>query len=529
MLANLHLGEDDPLSNALGRIRRTKDFPTISKYLAEINAKLSESTAETSASELANIIVKDYGLTNKLLKLVNSAFYGIVTGKVSTITRAVVLLGYDNVRIAAVSLMLFEHFKRKSSAKDLKDATIRSFWCGLFAKEIAQKLLEIDSEEVFICAMLHQLGKLLTIYHMPLDFEEIKFRVKNEKIPEKQAVHDVLGTTYKSIGLAVAREWNFPESICQTMIPLTAEELSIRNANIDPLRMLSCFADSFADIIATVPFHRRNSAVKHLLGTYKHTTIQLSSEQLDAMMAVCLDKLYQHADALQFSVVESDFMQRLLGPDTKEKTQSDGGAGQHLMSQEPKPPFRLDRAEKFTVDQTVATESQDAVNIILGGIQEISNAMMAGQDINNIAQMSLEVIYRALNCQRALLFIHKIRSKIMEVRYGYGAEAQQFIGKLAFNIDVSPPKDLFSESVQGGLDLFVDNVNAPELRGVIPGWYRDSIDAKAFVFLPVVYQDLCVGGYYMDLDFYGSVINPVEHRYLSMLRNQVILAIKIGH
>jgi HD-like signal output (HDOD) protein len=97
------------LEKVLRRIRRTKDFPTISKFVIEINRKLAENTIHSSASELANFILKDYALTNKLLKLVNSAFYGFVSGKVTTVTRAVVVLGYDNVRLAAASLLLFDH------------------------------------------------------------------------------------------------------------------------------------------------------------------------------------------------------------------------------------------------------------------------------------------------------------------------------------------------------------------------------------------------------------------------------------
>ena len=71
---------DKNLKKILKRIRRTKDFPSISTYLVEINNRLSDTTAHTSASDLANVILKDYALTNKLLKLVNSAFYGFVAG-----------------------------------------------------------------------------------------------------------------------------------------------------------------------------------------------------------------------------------------------------------------------------------------------------------------------------------------------------------------------------------------------------------------------------------------------------------------
>ena len=63
---------------------------------------------------------------------------------------------------------------------------------------------------------------------------------------------------------------------------------------------------------------------------------------------------------------------------------------------------------------------------------------------------------------------------------------------------------------------------------MIPEWYRQGIDARSFVFLPVVHKKVCVGAYYADMDDSGPFINALEHRYLAMLRNQFILAIKIA-
>lgn len=99
------------LERMINRIGRTDEFPAISRYLAEINQKLASNPETSNASELANVILKDYALTNKMLKLVNSAFYGLTAGKVTTVTRAVVVLGYENIRLATLSLVLFEHFK----------------------------------------------------------------------------------------------------------------------------------------------------------------------------------------------------------------------------------------------------------------------------------------------------------------------------------------------------------------------------------------------------------------------------------
>jgi HD-like signal output (HDOD) protein len=519
----------DPLERALLRVSRTRDFPTISKYVIEINQKLSDSCIQSSASELANIILKDYALTNKLLKLVNSAFYGFVGGKITTITRAVVLLGYDNVRLAAISLVLFEHFKGKSSMRDLKDATIGSFWCGLLAKEIAKMQYMIDPEEAFICSLLHQLGKLLAIYHMPDEYREIKYRVSQQGDNEMKTVKQVLGVSYMALGIAVAKQWNFPEGIFNTMAWLSAEDLEDKSKRIDPLCALSNFTHALFRIINEVRRDRRDSAMRSLLDRYS-AYVTISYKQLTTVMALCQECLYNHADALQISLDECDFLMRLCdgfasapgcGPG-----ESNGQAGADPGNYQA---FQLtDRQANGSSAPVPAGD--DAVSIIMSGVQEIGSVMLGDHDISDVALMSLEIIYRALQCNRTILFINEGSQKEMAARYGYGAGIQRIVGRIRFGIDApgQEQEDLFLRSIHSGKDLIVNDSHAPELFPMIPQWYRKAINAQAFVFLPITYQSICVGAYYADMEEVGPPISALDHKYLSLLRNQLILAIKMG-
>lgn len=519
-------GTDSPIEKVLQRIDRTEDFPTISKYVIEINKKLSENAIHSSASELANMILKDYALTNKLLKLVNSAFYGFLTGKVTTVTRAVVVLGYDNVRLAAVSLLLFDHFESRSGARDLKDAAISSFWCGLIAKEIAKIQGGIDPEEAFICAMLHQLGKLLTIHHLPKEYQEIKARVAQGGGKEARVVHQVLGVSYKSLGLAVARQWSFPESILKSMEPLPLEALKEKGPGVTPLCAVANFSNALCGIVNSVP-EQRAAAIKDLLGRYKNH-ILVSGKQLMTLMVASLKSLHKHADALQFSVKESDFMVRLSGDCTD--TQPDGGginrddaSGPHA---EKKPAFRL-AGDEVLDEIDPDTDGEDAASIIMSGVQEVSSAMIGTFEINDVALMSLEVIYRALRCQRALLFINDGHSNLMEARFGYGPDIQRLVGRLQFSTDTDANADLFSLSLAKGKDLVVEDAHDSQLHPLLPPWYRKNLDAKAFLFMPVVYQKICIAAYYADQNVCRAPLNTTAQKNLSLLRNQLILAIKM--
>jgi len=143
------------------RMRHKGDLPAFSEHIIEINSKLSSLTAITfsSAGDLSKIILKDFSLTSKLLKVVNSALYATLSGNVTTVSKAVLLLGFEKIRMIAVTLMLFEHLQSKTQATELKEAAIGSFMSGLIAMDVADNMKLGGREEVFICAMLHSLGR----------------------------------------------------------------------------------------------------------------------------------------------------------------------------------------------------------------------------------------------------------------------------------------------------------------------------------------------------------------------------------
>ena len=168
--------------------------------------------------------------------------------------------------------------------------------------------------------------------------------------------------------------------------------------------------------------------------------------------------------------------------------------------------------------------TRNSKDIIMEGIQELSQIMMADNDIETIAVMSLEILYRALDFQRALMFIQDSASKQMVVRYGYGHHCQQLIGKVNFQLGAS--KDLFNLSIQVGKDVIVADSYDEKMTHLIPSWYHEKIDAPAFVFLPIIFQKACIGALYADRDTEGLPMSETEHRYLGMLRNQLVLSIK---
>jgi HD-like signal output (HDOD) protein len=507
---------DKALETIIKRIHRAADFPAVSTYLIEINKKISKTNINSSASDLANLILKDYALTSKILKLVNSAFYGFMAGKVTTVSRAVVILGYDNVRMLAVGLVLFDHFRSRFKVQDLKAEVNCSFWRGLVARQIAALSTELDPEEAFICGLLYRLGKLLTIFHLPEAYNEIKRQSAPDGSNERAVARQILGVSYQSLGVSIARQWALPRVICDAMAPIPPERLEEKSANFSPLNILANFTDALGRTVISVPLSKREGALKSLLDRYRHH-LAISPRQLREVLTAGLEGVRQHAKAIELDTRNCEFLQRLAG---EKKMDACEAADQKQINT-----YHLVNS-KGPQASTNPANPDDPVSIIMEGIQEITASMTEDHSLNDVALMSIEIMYRALHSNRVIMFINERQQGLMEARFGYGLDIKRYVGKLTFTIDTAP--DLFSQSIASGRDLVVADSHSPDLLHLIPPWFKEGIDAEAFIFLPVVYQSICIGAFYADFGQPGPPVSDIELKYLALLRNQLILAIKLS-
>ncbi|MDO9635595.1 MAG: HDOD domain-containing protein, partial [Thiobacillus sp.] len=113
-----------PLEVLMRRMGSDSDFPALSEAIGAINRIASSETE--GVNELSNSILRDVALTSKLLRLANVAYYSQVGGgSISTVSRAVVILGFNAVRAIALSLILFENLGNKAHAQELKEEFIK--------------------------------------------------------------------------------------------------------------------------------------------------------------------------------------------------------------------------------------------------------------------------------------------------------------------------------------------------------------------------------------------------------------------
>jgi serine/threonine protein kinase len=497
----------------LRRMRSKTDFPALSGIISEINKIVSSESG--SHSKLAQVILQDFALTNKIIKLVNTVSFRQFGGNINTVSKAVVILGFDTIRNVAMSLILFEFLQNKSQAVELKDEVIVSFFAGILAAELSSGGVLGEAEEAIICAMYYNLGRMLATFYF---FEESRLVVRlmeDQKISEEQAAIRVLGISYNQLGEGVAGSWNFPHRLIAGMKKLPAGKIKKPINDLEKLVVKVNLANELCMVSAITDVAEKNSELKKLCVRYEFA-LNISEKLLSAALENSLKELSNRSAILGIVVNKSPLLKRIMK-----------WSGQSLATGIAPTTF-----DGITILDTLAPEadsqpeiSRDAEAILSAGIQDVTDTLVQEYNLNDILQMVLETIYRSLGFQHTLIFIRDNKQNAMVAKFGFGEHVETILPKLKFSLTFVP--DVFHLAIDKGLDLVIEDVQSMKIADKIPGWYRESVGAQSFLLLPIMVNKKAVGLIYADTREANSL--KISERQLSMLRtlrNQAVLAIK---
>jgi len=195
----------------LKKLDSIKDIPTLPTIIFELNELLQD--PNTPITEISDIIEKDQAMSLRVLKLVNSAFYGIHK-EVNDIGNAIVLLGFNTVRNAIVSLGVINSF---SGIKSLEGFDISDFWkhslaVAVVSKSLAGKTKIASPDSCFVGGLLHDIGKVILAQYFQDLFEKVWNAAKKENISFYEAEKKEISIDHAIIGARLATNWELPES-----------------------------------------------------------------------------------------------------------------------------------------------------------------------------------------------------------------------------------------------------------------------------------------------------------------------------
>lgn len=192
-------------------ISKMNSFPSMSGIAAKVLKLLDDPDA--SAGQVEQLLKQDPSLTANLLKLTNSAYFGIPS-KVGSVRHAIAMLGWKRLSKLVLAACVSAITDRQIPGYDLPPGVLwqHSVAVSVTAEGLMRELKVAESDEIFTAALLHDLGKLILGGFVEKDLDEIE-KVAARGIPFQMAEQEVLGTDHAEIGALMLESWSFPPSL----------------------------------------------------------------------------------------------------------------------------------------------------------------------------------------------------------------------------------------------------------------------------------------------------------------------------
>jgi putative nucleotidyltransferase with HDIG domain len=197
-------------------VQEISELPTLPQVVGSIIDLIDN--PDTTIEDVNKAIEKDPALVGRILRLVNSAYYGLAE-KVNSVRQAIVILGFSTVKSLAISASVFDMF---NSDHDSGFSRVE-FWnhsmsCATISRIVARWENGVDEDTAFVVGLLHDIGKLVLHQHAPEEFNTIIREARRGKLSFSQAENVVLGETdHAEIGSWVAERWQLSDELIQAI------------------------------------------------------------------------------------------------------------------------------------------------------------------------------------------------------------------------------------------------------------------------------------------------------------------------
>ena len=490
-----------------------------------------------SLNSLANEILKDVALTNKLLRLVNTASYRHAGGgSISTVSRAAALVGFAGIRNMALSLVLLEHMQDKGHANLLKEEFLRSLMAGTLAGELCKT--GRDSEEAFIGSMFQNLGRLLTEFYFPDEARQVRGLLGRGVAPgdapksgaENSVSVEVLGLSFEELGIGVAKSWGLPDSLQRCMRKPSGEPPSRPpDAAPERLRWLAMAANDLTDTLLRADAAASASALGDAAERYARVLGMTAKHICDAT-AAARTQLADTARAMNLVVSSGSRAARLIAVPAAALAGGVPGEAHHVPA-DSLTPHALQATAVMPPESSSdsvaapANGAGKAADVLAAGIQDITNSMVDNFKLNEVLRMILETMFRALGFRRVLFCLRDPKTETLTGRFGLGEGGDA--AAALFKVPLKGSTDLFAAVCVKGADTLIRDATTPAMAARLPTWYRKTVNAPSFLLLPLMMKGAPFAMIYADQAQPGGIeLDEKELSLLRTLRNQAVMAFK---
>jgi HD-like signal output (HDOD) protein len=508
------------------------DLPALGNSVSRV-VQMSSSNHE-SVRNLANFILSDVALTQKILRISNTVCYRTFSGTpVTTVSKAIFLLGFDTVKTAALAMLLVEGMNR-NHAKSVRDELNQALCASIIGREMARRSQYKDAEEAAIAALFKNIGRVLIAAHDHEMYQDIASLVESGSHTPVQASIAVLGCSFDLLAEGILREWNIPETIIQALTLLPSGALKPAKSRQEWVQQVAAFSSAAARLIPGMNDPRQEAATKALLTRFGNS-LGLDQQKLSDLLANVSQEVRVLANTVQLGagmedeVEEAESPAAAISPDAVSEGEAATAAAasteMDLLSE-----MMLDDIDELMPLQITSRHASgkpmNARDLLLAGVQDAAQMMASGRcRANDLMMLVLETLYNSLGFRFATVCLKDIKTGQFKARVAIGDNSVQ--RQTGFVFPEAFARDLFHLALQNDADLMISDAATPKIRDLVPAWHRTLLpDARSFIVLPLVVQKKQLGLFYADrAQAAPEGVPPDEISLIKTLKGQVLTAL----
>jgi HD-like signal output (HDOD) protein len=459
--------------------------------------------------DLAYFVLSDVALTQRILRLANTVQYRVAAGTaVTTVSRAISLLGFDNVKTTALAMLLVDALASSAHATAVRVELEAALCASLVGREMARHSFHQGAEEASIGALFKNLAPLLVASHEHERYREIAALVAAGKHTVGQASQLILGCSYDALSEAVLGEWNIPDVIVRAQSSLPAGTLKVAANRGEWMRQVASFALDVARLLARPGDPADAPEATALLARYG-AALEIDADRIKALF----ETVQGGMDALLKSMNMTPAPKQASEPER-------GGLPNVLML------ATLDTGEDQEGALYPSGKPKNARQLLLAGVQDVTQMRAAGQGkVNEVILAVLETLYRSMGFRCATVCLKDPRAGQYRARVSFGENEARVQAGFAFAAATS--RDIFHLAMENDADLMIEDAASPKIRDLVPAWHRQLLpDARSFIVLPLVVGKVQLGLFYGDRTQPAPEgVPPDETALIKALKGQVLAAL----
>ena len=497
--------QDAPELEALLRIiKENPKFPAFADNIRELLDILDN--PYRPVFEISRVILRDVSLSTAILRVVNSFYFQAHQRKVHTVSSAVMLLGFNEIRDLAVGLKLLDHFKPSSSLNQVKQLTLLSFFMALTAQELAKLNRRFEAEEIFLTALLYNFGELAAAYYFPEQYQQVQKLSREGQEDPAAAFRRVFQVSLDELGLAVLKTWNLPGDLLERLRELKREDPEeFRQER--PLRRLFQGIQKLSGLLvseggAGEKWQRQEERLARSLGIHPQV--------VSRTLAACTSRLEEMARVLHLNL-------KPLRPKAE-------GAAAKPGTPDKTPAGVEDREAAGTGPPTSdAPQDLECLQRRLQIMEEIHQAIAAQAPIFQILMMVLEGIWQGGGFDRvAFCLVDRHRTQVSG-RFGLGAGIDEVVPLL--DAPVQDPHHALALALQQGREVLLDAA-VPVERRLLPGEVWQANRAQVVLLSPLVIDGKPVAVIYADRRAEAPRLSEAHRQTVRTFRDLAIIALR---